>query len=384
MENEPNISNNPELTPPHKSVGLPAQAGHWHLTPAQKGILVFGVVGVVIMLSFYIYAVYLAKVAYNKVTLEAQKAQEKVLALQQERQTNVPSDWKTYTNTQYGFEFKYPGDWVLNEESVTDAECSSQDVDPCEINKALSFSVFIENKFIGFDISIYKISKDNYISAVNDQLSGWLNVLPASSGFTLLKERDYEAGPGAIDRGWSRWIVGNDEYTYKIDEWLVGGVAKSFDDYPFDINQFLSTFKFINITDTSAWKTYRNEEENYELKYPEGWSVLSAGTLYGPQADLSSIVISRFENISDLNSDLSTAYSSYRQYLDDTNRFKSLKPYFLGGIRAFKALSASGNPVYNEILFENNGQLYEITYYPRYEQTLSQLNQILSTFKFIK
>jgi len=26
----------------------------------------------------------------------------------------VPNNWKTYTNTEYGFEFKYPNDWVFS------------------------------------------------------------------------------------------------------------------------------------------------------------------------------------------------------------------------------------------------------------------------------
>ncbi|MDP3954561.1 MAG: hypothetical protein Q8Q06_04055 [bacterium] len=44
-----------------------------------------------------------------------------------------------------------------------------------------------------------------------------------------------------------------------------------------DINQILSTFRFIDSTDTSTWQTYRNEEFGFELKYPEGWEVVYEG-----------------------------------------------------------------------------------------------------------
>jgi len=33
---------------------------------------------------------------------------------------DVTASWKTYTNTQYGFEFKYPSDWSTRDESTAD------------------------------------------------------------------------------------------------------------------------------------------------------------------------------------------------------------------------------------------------------------------------
>lgn len=32
-----------------------------------------------------------------------------------EQKTDVPADWKTYKNTKYGFEFKYPKDWIIKD-----------------------------------------------------------------------------------------------------------------------------------------------------------------------------------------------------------------------------------------------------------------------------
>lgn len=37
-------------------------------------------------------------------------------------------------------------------------------------------------------------------------------------------------------------------------------------------NQMRSTFQFIEIDETANWKTYRNEEYGFEIKYPKDWS----------------------------------------------------------------------------------------------------------------
>ena len=74
-------------------------------------------------------------------------------------------------------------------------------------------------------------------------------------------------------------------------------------------------------------------------------SDLNRVTIYGPSADLASITIKYHENSDAIP-------------LDD--------------------------PSINSILKSNNGRFYKIYYFPRYNQTLDELNQILSTFKFIE
>ena len=40
--------------------------------------------------------------------------------------TNKTSDWKVYTNTQYGFEVKYPSDWKITDKSMTDSTINTK------------------------------------------------------------------------------------------------------------------------------------------------------------------------------------------------------------------------------------------------------------------
>jgi len=51
-----------------------------------------------------------------KKTQEADNSQQEA-RLRQDfgGQSVVPTDWKTYTNTEYGFEFKYPNEWTIED-----------------------------------------------------------------------------------------------------------------------------------------------------------------------------------------------------------------------------------------------------------------------------
>ncbi len=95
----------------------------WHPTSTQRNIAIFGVIAILGLASVYAQVSYVAFKNYNEVAAQAKKTQEDILALQQKRQSNPPStsdqfnvpyDWKTYTNTEYGFEFRYPGDWAVD------------------------------------------------------------------------------------------------------------------------------------------------------------------------------------------------------------------------------------------------------------------------------
>lgn len=69
--------------------------------------------------------------------------------------------WKTYTNTQYGFEFKYPVDYTINDYTRDDG--SSQ----------ISLKIKEENYYIGIlTFEITKNNLDKYISDMEER-SGW-------------------------------------------------------------------------------------------------------------------------------------------------------------------------------------------------------------------
>ncbi|MFA6095658.1 MAG: hypothetical protein WC767_02335 [Candidatus Paceibacterota bacterium] len=139
------------------------------------------------------------------------------------------SDWKTYTNSQYGFQVNYPADW---------------DVTPSVGNGAAVNTVF------------YFGPKGPYYE--NGRLSDakWvINIFPY-----------HKEQPGV------RFTSGNREY-YISDEGLQ---SEKFD-------LFLRSFKFTSPAaseDVPGWKTYRTDEFGFEVKYPADF-IIDEGHAYG-------------------------------------------------------------------------------------------------------
>jgi len=46
------------------------------------------------------------------------------------QEASVSADWKTYTNTQYGFEFRYPADWYISDQGETGISLYEHKVGP--------------------------------------------------------------------------------------------------------------------------------------------------------------------------------------------------------------------------------------------------------------
>jgi len=80
--------------------------------------------------------------------------------------TDATASWKTYTNTTYGFSFKYPADWVITEEAENYGDARKYlisfnrdeslesgnlyNVEVFNIGKSLAFS-FVKSYFGGFE-----------------------------------------------------------------------------------------------------------------------------------------------------------------------------------------------------------------------------------------
>ncbi len=125
------------------------------------------------------------------------------------------ADWQTYTNTQYGFEFKYPMSWVVKE-----LQASSIDYQPTNRTFIAIYTKSIPSQDFDARIDVY-----------NDSISTVLVGNPFLEAATKIYQSDvfaYYRGK----YGDTYFLATNNNITYQIS----GNEAL--------ILQFLSTFKF--------------------------------------------------------------------------------------------------------------------------------------------
>ncbi len=202
--------------------------------------------------------------------------------------TNTPepdtSDWKTYKNEKYGFEIKYP----------------SEKWKECTVNNELSKG---DTLFL-----LTRTNQECYPAAESD-LSDLISI---SSRTDIYNEyNNYEALKNALEQalnnGDKAFEVGGISYysVEDIKENVFGGLKSLtvenadlaygipsteryvfYDNKLFDISslvtdkkfnkeieQIVSTFRFIEKDEITDWKTYKNENFGFEIKYPSDTTI---------------------------------------------------------------------------------------------------------------
>ncbi len=289
------------------------------------------------------------------------------------------SDWKVYTNEEFGFEIKYPQDYKAIEELdraqviITPDSVNVKDPDPFYApiaivtrnnNERLSIEKWFQKNYPKDDIS--KLQKVEFNRIDGMRFSKWSN----SIGSFYFSNEDKIYSISALD------LQKNIENQLRITE------------------KMLSTFSFIEFIDGAIWKTYRNEEFGYEIKYPgiysvEDWSEKIIGDdpsrnpWYTRTDFLLSFVI--FENPT---SKCRTGFAFQILNTTDKDKIKSAGGWEFIKENGIKKMGNLDVYLYSidsgtnnmQVIFRS-GKTYRFLYYHLLEEDFSQ---ILSTFKFIE
>ncbi len=200
------------------------------------------------------------------------------------------ADWKTYKNKEYGFEFKYPKEFNLDEPAIVEA---SNDIDsPFSIDL---MSAIVENNGHDWESTFFVvethdkpyglISKGEVFGIKNGEgieealqkaYAGKRGVLTYKDKETNSRE---EIGKVVMEgKLFYDILLSSEKGIYDYSVRIIIPFSKSGDSMDTQIhkfieiyNQILSTFKFMEKDETANWKTYRNEEYGFEVRYPNNW-----------------------------------------------------------------------------------------------------------------
>jgi hypothetical protein len=171
--------------------------------------------------------------------------------------------------------------------------------------------------------------------------------------------------------------------------------------FTIDSNEF--TIK--ETAETANWKTYRNEEYNYEVKYPNDWVLdekiketvtlnspenekirkdIEAGKVYG-EGYMRDIIISYYSSVSEEPENKANKFGAVTidELIQRDILITPLGQITFAGEKAYE-VSWGGFIATYSILVEKNNHLYKITFGNRDKSELTETEkQILSTFKFL-
>jgi|GEM_PF-2726585 len=277
------------------------------------------------------------------------------------------SDWKTYRNEEFGFEFQYPKP-PLDEDVNEHQKPGSKEI-------ALDF-------YLGRAANInFFISSYDDAPKPGDKCIG-INV--NSIGAVQCK------GLGTANFYFITTFIKKDGISYYISFSTESEQDKDLIDLH---NKVLDTFKFIEPSqnETIGWKTYRNEQ--FEFQYPADWYGESCGLLgFLVSYDANNAICGSIEPNKDGNIlfDSTTEKIYFDDYAEAGLTQFTKENIQVNNVAAVKYLGISKNGPFGDntreiiILFSQGNVTYVIIDNIQDQQHDKDLEKILTTFKFTK
>lgn len=172
--------------------------------------------------------------------------------------TDVTTGWKTYTNTDLQYEFKYPPTWTIDTYGLTQLTKEVSVYPPDARPMQGYFSVVADNRSLGQVRAAFGPGLDSGATETRVTVSGRPGYLFTNSIGQYLFLPSSSAPSLGID------------------------VSGSLPENP----QILSTFKLTSTDATTGWKTYTSRQEpGLSFKYPSNWT-LEQTNADGPNGEM--------------------------------------------------------------------------------------------------
>ena len=304
--------------------------------------------------------------------------------------TPVSSGWKTYTNEEYKFQFEYPNYLVEKEHSSNWLlVASSRQSDHLAVTiSANSFATYTYRNEAGQIAFNFDKTKNEWVPAGN--MGGPDVALFAPKRYLTAKGLVTYVAPTS-DGGTTSFMALFETETNQLvridlqrNDSYKDCVTADCPEKPLSDNQtiyqILDTVK-IGIADTSNWKTYRNEQYGFEVRYSTDWRVENSDD---PQSQSVSFISTSQDVSIQIQPSKPTGF---------WEQAPKKEPVNIAGITTIAFVFPDGYECYGDnpnsdacsaffISFSKNGQWYLINAHGK-AQSVSNYSQILSTLKFI-
>lgn len=184
------------------------------------------------------------------------------------------SNWKTYINEDYGFEFKYPAEWYVTDEGgeqfIVYLYVPGEPENPDKpINPP---SMIIDRITSEGSLETWISDRDNNMADKQEILTESETIIDGYPSVQRVKIN--KSNPD------KNLFVVETIVDFSPDTiWLLYVSSSGEKDVLVDFNnQILSTFKFINPADISDWQSYKNEKHKFNLSYPHDFKIVTDGT----------------------------------------------------------------------------------------------------------